>query len=211
MRLERRLLLILAGRLDQGGLEELRRLLGLRRMGRLTDREDAQFGSRDIVSDDHPAMTLELWRDEDKEDRWSISLDAMSGAGASEDAIALWRSRAEAAAAAVGLTVVEARSFPPEHQPDYQTEWRNENWLRTAYWDLPAQSLDELWPVLGLSASASPEEKRAELTKFVASPTWEAAPTRIRSEADAFLHGGEHHGGEHHGGEHHGGKHQEHG
>ena len=182
---ERRFLLILSGRLDQIGLAELRRVLGLRSLGRLTDGEDSQFGYRNIGDGGSPSMVLELWRHGDEQ--WAVSLDVASDVDVSEDEIARWRMQAEAAAHAVGLTMVEHRSFAPERLPSHRTDWRNENWLRTVQWDLPAQTLQELWPVLGLSEAAPSGEKRAELVRFMATPAWEAAPMLIRREAEAFL------------------------
>lgn len=183
MRMKARWLLILAGRLDQTRLDELRGRLELRRKGRLTDPEDAHMGTRELPG----GLVLDLWRNEDVDDEWSIKLNAYAGAEASEEEIVQWRARAEEAVAAVGLAVVEFRSFPAPPREDYQTAWRNENWLRSAGWDLPAQSLDELWAVLGVPDSAPPARKRAALREFMASPTWEPAPQRIRAEANAFL------------------------
>jgi hypothetical protein len=185
MGLKRRWLLILAGRLDQVRLDELRRRLELRRMGRLTDREDAHLGIREISG----GLVLNLWRDEDKDDDWSLHLDADEGAEVADDVLEQWRVRAEEAAVAVGLSVVEFRPIPVKPAGDHQTAWRNENWLRTAGWDLPAQSLDELWAVLGVAASAPVEQRRAVLREFMGSPSWEPAPSRIRTEAAAFLAG----------------------
>src|SRR5690242_596970 len=67
MRSEQRWLLTLSGRLDQARLDELRARLEMRRMGRLTDREDAHLGTREIPG----GLVLDLWRDEDKQDDWS--------------------------------------------------------------------------------------------------------------------------------------------
>ncbi|WP_345630615.1 hypothetical protein [Rugosimonospora acidiphila] len=117
MRSKRRWLLVLAGRLDQAGLDELRGRLELRRMGRLTDREDAHLGTREIPG----GLVLDLWRDEDKQDDWSINLDVDSGVDVPDEVLAQWRVRAEAAATAVGLTVVEFRSFPAPAREDHQT------------------------------------------------------------------------------------------
>ena len=126
MRMKARWMLILAGRIDQTRLDELRRLLELRRKGRLTDREDAHMGTREMPG----GLLLDLWRNEDVDDEWSIKLSAYAGAAASEEEIVRWRARAEEAAVAVGLAVVEFRSFPAPPREDYQTAWRNENWPR---------------------------------------------------------------------------------
>jgi hypothetical protein len=183
MRMKARWLMLLSGRVDQARLDELRRRLELRRMGRLTDREDAHMGTREIPG----GLVLDLWRNEDTDTDWSIKLNAYSGAEADDEEVEQWRARAEEAAVAVGLTVVELRSFPAPPREDYQTAWRNENWLRTTGWALRAQSLDELWGVLGVPDSASVARKRAALQEFMASPTWEPAPQRIRTEAATFL------------------------
>lgn len=184
-RLERRLLLMLAGRLDQARLDELRRALGLTPSGRLTDREDARFGFRELGDDGNPSAVLKLWRSAD--DQWAISVDVAAGTEVGEYEIVRWRSEAEAAATMAGLRTVECRSFPAERRTSYPTDWRNENWLRTTKWDLPAQTLPELWSVIGVRASASPAEKRTELIRFMATPAWEAAPEKIKQEAENFL------------------------
>ena len=184
-------LLIFAGTLDQAALDNLRGALGLGRRGRLSDREDAFFGGRAVPASDGSMLELELWRDEDAgpdQNPWSIVLTAPVGAQVGAEQIAQLRARSEAAAGSVGLRLAEARVFSVDPPAAYQTEWRNENWLRTAQWDLPAQTLDELWPVLGV-ASAPVERKRAELARFTTSPAWEAAPAGLREEADGFLRG----------------------
>jgi len=183
-RLERRLMLILDGRLDQDSLVRLRQTLGLTKVGRLTDWEDEQFGYREFGERDGPTMSLELWRTE--ENQWLISLDVAQGADVGEDVIATWQEQAEVAAQAVGFRIVERRLFPAEPVESYTDINRNENWLRTAYWDLPAQTLDELWSVIGVRASP-PDERRAALVAFMDSPTWEPAPERIKREAEEFL------------------------
>src|ERR1700754_2586756 len=106
MRSQRRWLLVLAGRLDQVRLDELRGRLEMRRMGRLTDREDAHLGTREIPG----GLVLDLWRDEDRQDDWSINLDAGPGIDVPDEVLAQWRARAEEAATAAGLTLVEFRS-----------------------------------------------------------------------------------------------------
>ncbi|HKS98383.1 MAG TPA: hypothetical protein VJT31_02545 [Rugosimonospora sp.] len=178
-------MVVLAGRLDQSSLEELRRLLGLKRVGRLTDLEDAQFGHRDVGPNGDATARLDLWRD--AVDQWHVSLSARQDTAVADDEIERWATEAEAAATAVGLQVVERRLFPGRNPPDYRTTWRNESWLRTMHWDLPAQSLHELWTIIGVSPSGSAADKRAALIRFMDSPTWEPAPDRIRQEADAFL------------------------
>ncbi|MEC3919228.1 hypothetical protein [Nocardia sp. CDC160] len=178
-------MLILAGRLDQPRLDELRAALGLTPSGRLTDREDARFGFRELGDDGNPSLVLKLWRVED--DQWAISVDVAAGSEVGEDDIVRWRDETEAAATMSGLQTVECRSFPAERRTSYLTDWRNEDWLRTTKWDLPAQSLPELWSVIGVRASASSAEKRAELMRFMATPAWEAAPGRIKQEAEDFL------------------------
>ncbi|GIH16881.1 hypothetical protein [Rugosimonospora africana] len=115
MRSEPHWLLILAGRLDQARLDELRGRLELRPMGRLTDREDAHLGTRVIPG----GLELDLWRNEDTEDDWAIHLDAYRGVP--DEVLAQWHVRAEEAAVAVGLTVVEFRSFPGERREEQQT------------------------------------------------------------------------------------------
>src|SRR4051795_2775861 len=89
----RRLTVDLRGQLDQAALDGLRDALGLHRRGRLTDREDWEFGfrvltagggppaggggglgSRGCPPGGDPPATLRLWRYED--DRWAVTLDA---------------------------------------------------------------------------------------------------------------------------------------
>jgi hypothetical protein len=98
----RRLTVDLRGQLDQAGLDGLRDALGLHRRGRLTDREDWEFGFRVLTAEGEAPATLRLWRYED--DRWAVTLDA---AGLAATDVLSWAERAEAAAAAAGLTVVE--------------------------------------------------------------------------------------------------------
>jgi hypothetical protein len=186
-------MLIFAGALDQAALDELRSALGMRRHGRLTDREDALFGSAGIPAPDGSRFDLELWRDEDAgpdENPWYIVLDGPTGVRLTTEQLAHLRARPEEAARSVGLRLAESRVFKVDPPVDYQTEWRNENWLRTIRWDLPAQTLDELWTVVG-ATSASVEGRRAELARFMTSPAWEAAPTGLRAEADNFLRDGD--------------------
>ncbi|SCF12092.1 hypothetical protein GA0074696_2853 [Micromonospora purpureochromogenes] len=85
-----------------------------------------------------------------------------------------------------GLVVEAVRMFGPQ-QVDVATAGRNEDWLRTTGWNLPARSLGELWPVLGVTPSASDEERRRELRRFMALPVWRAAPAGLRTEAARYL------------------------
>ncbi|KAF0848270.1 hypothetical protein [Nocardia caishijiensis] len=179
----RHLRLRLAGRLDQAGLETLRATLRLSRVGRLTDREDAEFGVREVRLAEGRAAQLELWRIE--QDQWSIYLDTSADTELTSAEISHWQELAEEAARAVGFDVVERRVFHAQ-RPSVATETRNEDWLRTMRWDLPARTLPELWSVLQVT-TASDDEKREALRKFMASPTWEPAPTGLREEAEAFL------------------------
>ncbi|MBB5912855.1 hypothetical protein BJY24_001722 [Nocardia transvalensis] len=104
---EPRLLLIFRGSPDTTRLDHLRQALGLRPHGRLTDLEDAHFGSADLAG--APAQ-MNLWRDDG--DHWSISIDADPSAPLADDDIARWQSAAEAAAADAGMALLERRSFP---------------------------------------------------------------------------------------------------
>lgn len=184
-RMKRRLLLLTSGRLDQPRLEELRNALGLTRRGRLTDSEDSEFGYRNIGDPRDPSMILTLWRD--AEDKWSISIDAATDADFDDGQIADWQADAESALRASGLDILERRAFPGEPRPSFEDDWRNENWLRAKHWDLPAQTLAELWAVIGVSPTTSHLEKRAALVEFMKSPTWEPAPSQLRHEAEEFV------------------------
>ncbi|MGK8524491.1 hypothetical protein ACRS6B_24375 [Nocardia asteroides] len=138
-----RLRLILRGNLNQTRLDRLRHALGLARIGRLSDREDEHFGSRDLPGTAGSGTMMNLWRDDN--DLWSISIDAQSETVPSAADLDTWRSEAVAAATEAGLTVVEQRLFPRNDEVINRTEWRNENWLRTAGWSISAQTLAELW------------------------------------------------------------------
>ncbi|MGQ4615158.1 hypothetical protein [Nocardia sp. R7R-8] len=181
-----RLRLTLSGKLNQTGLDQLRHTLGLARIGRLSDREDEHFGSRDLPGTVGSAMMINLWRDDN--DLWSISIDAQSEVVPSAADLDAWRSEAEAAATEAGMTVVEERFFLGNDEVVNRTEWRNEDWLRAAGWSIPAQTLAELWSEIDVSANASVAEKREKLVQFMRTPAWEPAPARIKSEAEAFLH-----------------------
>jgi hypothetical protein len=184
MALERRLLVLLRGAVDRARLEELRRSLGLRPRGRLTDQEDSEFGYRYVGDPDDRSVILSLWRYAD--DEWGVALDTVPPAGVADPDVEMWAARAEEAAAQAGLAVVERRVFGQSRQRP-QSRVANEDWLRAMSWDLPASTLAELWPVLGLSPSAPEHAKRDALRRFMAEQVWRAAPDRVRAEADAFL------------------------
>ncbi len=185
MAMNDQLLISLRGTLDRDRLIMLREALGLQRRGRLDDRDDWNFGHRYLrVGARSPVMTLYRYED----DKWGIAVDSWPGYPADPAEIEQAIADVAAAVAGVGLRVERQQIFPPSPpEPGFATMNRNENWLRTMVWDLPAQTLDELWPVLGLSASAPDAEKHAELRRFMEQPAWEAAPARIRQEAEDFL------------------------
>ncbi|MCG8919553.1 hypothetical protein L6E12_27645 [Actinokineospora sp. PR83] len=188
--LERRLRVDLAGAVDREQLDRLRELLGLTPAGRLTDREDALFGSRDTGGGAVPQRSLGLWRD--GEESWSVSLSAPRGSEVDDAELDRWAREAEAAAVAAGLRVVGRRMIAPKPARSAavsDVDVHNEDWLRSAGWDLPARRLDELWPVLGLSGAEPDEHKRAVLRAFTATPAWQPAPAPLRAEARAFLEG----------------------
>lgn len=173
----------LRGRLDQAGLTVLREVLALERRGRLTDQEDEKFGVRYLRSD-LAGASLTLWRS--AEDRWRVSLRYSAADHVTREEIDEIMARVTEVAPRVGLVVESRRHVEPPPEPDFDTLNRNENWLRTFGWDLPAQTLDELWGVLGV-VQADPERRRARLREFMAQPAWQAAPERVRREAEEFL------------------------
>ena len=65
-------------------------------------------------------------------------------------------------------------------------EERNEDWLKTLSWDLPATNLSELFTVLGVSDSTD-SYKSQVLHNFMGLAAWEAAPERIKQEASEWL------------------------
>ncbi|MFE4455835.1 hypothetical protein ACFROC_00625 [Nocardia tengchongensis] len=184
--LKPRLRMTLGGQLDQARLEQIRKALGLTRIGRLTDREDEHFGSRDVGDTVDQSVSLDLWRVEDTQ--WALRVSATDDVDLSDTEIARWQSICATAARDVGLEVAEVRVFPTPQRESYETTWLNENWLRTMHWDLPAQNLAELWQVIGVDASASETEKRDRLAQFMTSPTWQPAPPELRQQAEEFVH-----------------------
>src|SRR3954471_635866 len=95
----RRLTVDLRGQLDQAALDGLRDALGLHRRGRLTDREDWEFGFRVLTAEGEPPATLRPCRYAER--RWAVTLDA---AELPATEVLSWAERAEAAAAAAGLS-----------------------------------------------------------------------------------------------------------
>jgi hypothetical protein len=77
--------------------------------------------------------------------------------------------------------------------PGRNDDW-NEDWLRAAGWDLPFDSLYQLWFHFGLTPDSALAERRAALAKFVQLPAWNAAPALLRAEADEFLSGRQYRG-----------------
>jgi hypothetical protein len=182
---KRRLLLIFSGSMSQPKLDRLRAALELSRMGRLTDLEDEHFGTRQLRDDPEGAAMLNLWRT--SPDAWSITIDATPECDITEAGLGEWERQITAAAESVELGLVERRSFQTRQDLESRTEWSNENWLRTTGWDLPAQTLEELWAVLDLGPARTVIDRRAALEKFMGSPAWEAAPNRVKTEAESFL------------------------
>lgn len=183
MAMHRLLEVDLTGPLDQARLEALRAALGLTRMGRLTDTQDAEFGYRYLDGPDSADVTL--WRRVD--DRWLVDVVAVPGYRVDPARLDDVVAQVRAAAPAAGLTVGDVRRFAPPPTESHATRDRNEDWLRTTYWDLPATTLDELWPVLGLAPTADDGTRRARLRAFMAEPAWAPAPARIKREAAEFL------------------------
>lgn len=105
MPLERILRVMLRGRVDHDRLVRLRDLLSLAPIGRLTDREDAEFGYRYVETDTGPRLEMDLWREGDNE--WELVLLAPGTQVAEVDPELVVRLRGEvvAAAAEVGLEV----------------------------------------------------------------------------------------------------------
>ena len=56
-------------------------------------------------------------------------------------------------------------------------------------WDMPYDTLAEMWPHLGLSQDAPWEVKRVKLLEIMRAPIWAVAPRELRGEAEAFLQG----------------------
>jgi len=189
MKTQTRLLLIFNGSVTQERLDQLRQQLRMTSIGRLGDREDAHFGYRYLDRTSGTTLSMNLWREDD--DLWSFSVNASPEIALSFDDLSTWRMEVEYAISEVGLVIVERRLFEERNECARIAAWRNENWLRTAKWDLPVSTLEELWPVLGLSPSASPEYRRVELQKFMRSPTWEGAPEIVKRDADEFIQKGQ--------------------
>jgi hypothetical protein len=107
----RELILDLRGTLNQPALDGLRAALGLHRRGRLTDREDAEFGYRTVTENGEPRLTLRLWRN--AEDQWRITIDAHPDAALPENGLTAWGEVATGAAVAAGLTPMAPPLVPP--------------------------------------------------------------------------------------------------
>lgn len=56
-------------------------------------------------------------------------------------------------------------------------------------WDMPYDTLDEMWPHLGLSQDAPWEVKRVKLLEIMRAPIWAVAPRELRGQAEDFLQG----------------------
>ena len=93
----------LRGRLTDEGVTSMRDALGLDKMGRLTDREDWEFGYRYLNDDGAPFVVVTLWRYED--DLWGVTLSADPQASVDPSDVQRWRQRAEGAGLAAGLAV----------------------------------------------------------------------------------------------------------
>ncbi|WP_067819077.1 hypothetical protein [Nocardia inohanensis] len=130
-------------------------------------------------------MSLDLWRIEDS--LWVLRISAAADVDLGDEEIARWQPIFTAATLDADLEVFEFEVFPPPHRDSYETMWENENWLRTMYWDLPAQNLEELWWVIGVGPSTPEVEKRDKLAAFMASPTWKPAPPELRRQAEEFM------------------------
>lgn len=102
-----RFVIMLRGRLDADRLAAVRSALRLSARGRLSDREDAKFGSRAFRGD----AALGLWRYGD--DRWGVTVTYRPDDGVTPADLDELAGEVAAVAADVGLTVEERRSSLP--------------------------------------------------------------------------------------------------
>jgi hypothetical protein len=100
MPMRRVLTIRLKGQLSETALEELRRRLGLQSEGRLTDREDVEFGYRYLRRDEGNFVRLGLSREGDGNADWVIHLTCQNEP---PDEGTMRRLRSEVAGAAGGL------------------------------------------------------------------------------------------------------------
>lgn len=105
MPMKRILSIRLCGEMPQSKLDQLRERLRMRRMGRLTDLEDAEFGYRYLRQDDGNIVVLRLWRQTDTE--WVVDL-SFEHDPPSDGIVQECRSQILESAAALGLAVEEA-------------------------------------------------------------------------------------------------------
>jgi hypothetical protein len=103
--MERVLSIRLQGEMSEAKLDELRRRLGLQRLGRLSDREDAEFGYRYLRENDGNTVTLGLWRRGDSD--WVVHL-SYENEPPPQSTVEEYRSKILEAAAALGLSGAEA-------------------------------------------------------------------------------------------------------
>ncbi|WP_017590624.1 hypothetical protein [Nocardiopsis ganjiahuensis] len=54
-------------------------------------------------------------------------------------------------------------------------------------WDPPHETLEQLWPHLGLREDAPREVKKVKLREIMRTPAWAAAPEALRFQAENFL------------------------
>jgi hypothetical protein len=103
--MERVLSIRLQGEMSEATLDELRQRLGLRSMGRLSDREDAEFGYRYLREDQGSTVLLGLWRRGDCD--WVVHL-SVENEPPPQSTVEEYRSKILEAAAALGLSGAEA-------------------------------------------------------------------------------------------------------
>src|SRR2546430_16868232 len=89
------------GEMSEAKLDELRQRLGLERVGRLSDREDAEFGYRYVRQDEGSTIMLGLWRRHDTD--WVVHL-SFENEPPPQSTVEEYRSRILEAAAALGLS-----------------------------------------------------------------------------------------------------------
>lgn len=95
----------LRGEMSEASLDALRQRLGLRRAGRLSDREDAEFGYRYLREGAGNRVLLGLWRRDGSD--WVVQL-TFENEPPPRSTVEEYRTKILEAAAALGLASTEA-------------------------------------------------------------------------------------------------------
>lgn len=178
--------------LAQGTLtsDQLRRLLGTLRLDEAPRAEGPgaakSIAHRSFLDDTGTRLVLDLART--GESGWVLAL-FFDGEPPSPDAVGGHRVLLRDAVERLGLTLIEiipaatadeiyVAPPPPPGTPQSTIG---------VSWDLPYDSLDQLWSHVGLRKDAPREVKEVKLREVMRTPAWPAAPSTLRRQVEAFL------------------------